>query len=308
MILTVTLNPALDVTYRVDQLRLGQSHRVEEHHIRAGGKGVNVAAVLTSMGEPALATGILAGHAGNTMRSDLDGRGIPHSFFDATGESRRTLTVVEDHGGLSTAFNEPGPTLATRDWEGFRAHLGSLLDCMDVSVVVLSGSLPPGCPHDAYAHLGRLCRASRVAVLVDADGAALKHAVTAHPTLVKPNLAELESATGQHDVLAGMDALRRRGATAVVVSDGPRGLVTRRADGSTVRMWSADTLSGNPTGAGDAAAAALAVGLSNGRRLEDGLATAVAWSAAAVLQPLAGEIDPADVVHLHTRILTEENA
>lgn len=308
MILAVTLNPALDVTYRVDELRVGRSHRVGQQHVRAGGKGVNVAAVLTSMGEPVLATGILGGHAGSNLRRDLDTRGIPHRFFEGAGESRRTVNVVEDHGGLSTTFNEPGPTMTPQEWEGFRAHFGALVGCLDVSVAVLSGSLPPGCPQDAYAQLGRLCRADRVGVLVDADGAALQQAVSAHPTLVKPNVTELESATGKRGVLNGIEALRRCGANAVVVSDGPRGLLTRRPDGSTIRAWSAETLTGNPTGAGDAAAAALAVGLSNGRRPEDGLATAVAWSGAAVLQPLAGEIDPADVVHLHTQILTEENA
>jgi tagatose 6-phosphate kinase len=308
VILTITLNPALDVTYWVGRLQVGESHRVGAHQARAGGKGINVAAVLTSMGHPVLATGIAGGQTGGDVRADLDARGIPHRFLEGTGESRRTVTVVEDHGGLSTTFNEAGPTLAPAQWHAFRAHLSALLDSTDISVVVLSGSLPPGSPHDGYAHLSRQFRAARVGVLVDADGAALRHAVAASPTLVKPNLAELKSATGAHDLRAGVHALRRRGAADVVVSDGARGLVTIRADGSTARAWSADVLRGNPTGAGDAAAAALAVGLSNGLRPEESLPKAVAWSAAAVLKPLAGEIDPDDVAHLCTRVRTEELA
>ena len=306
MILTVTLNPALDVTYQVTRIQVGESHRVCGHHVRAGGKGVNVAAVLTRMGHPVLATGILGRHTGGDLRGDLDARGIPHHFFEGAGEGRRTVTIVENHGGLSTTFNEPGPGLATRDWQAFHAHVGALLDSTTISVAVLSGSLPPGCPPDAYAQLTRLCRAARVGVLVDADGPALRHAVTASPTLVKPNRAELKAATREGDIRAGVQVLRRRGATGVVVSDGPQGLISVRADGSTKRAWPSEPLNGNPTGAGDAAAAALAVGMSTGMRPEDILPTAVAWSAAAVLKPLAGEINPHDVAHLHTQVLTAE--
>jgi fructose-1-phosphate kinase PfkB-like protein len=171
--------------------------------------------------------------------------------------------------------------------------------------VVLSGSLPRGLSDDSYAELVELGHSHGAQVVVDADGAALRGALRSSPDLVAPNRAELARATGTGDVAAGVDALRELGARDVLVSCGADGLVLMPEKGSGWQARLPVPLSGNPTGAGDALVAALAAGLASGTTWPQMVQDAVAWSAAAVLQPMAGEIDPDDVARLAPRVLME---
>ncbi|MET9227845.1 1-phosphofructokinase family hexose kinase [Lentzea sp. NPDC003310] len=275
--LTVTLNAALDVTYRVDALVPGDTHRVTEVAVRAGGKGVNVARMLCALGVPALATGLTGGAAGQVLREDLDRSGVPQAMFPIARETRRTVAVVTG-SGEATLFAEPGPVVTPEEWSGFLRHYTELAATADV--VVLSGSLPQGVPDDAYATLVRL---APVPVVLDADGRALSLGAAAGPAVITPNRGELTAASDVDDPLA-------LGAAAALVSDGARGMTAHTAGG----VWTAappEVVTGNPTGAGDAAVAALVAGwhLPWPRRL----AEAVALSAAAVRAPLAGDFDRA---------------
>lgn len=288
MIVTVTLNSALDVTYPVPALVLHGSHRVGEVHTRAGGKGVNVARTLTTARTPVLATGLLGGHTGALIRADLDDAGVSHHFVDIAAESRRTVNVVADDTGNATIFNERGPHVAEDEWATF---LGAYTDIVaDAELVVCSGSLPQGVSEKAYAEL--IEHAYGVPVVVDCSGPALLAAARAGAALVKPNLAEARSTTGITDPVAAGQALRSMGAGAVVVSQGADGLLAL----TTVGVWRAhagEHLVGNPTGAGDACVAALARGYVRDLSWPQRLQSAVAWSAGAVVAPLAGDIDAA---------------
>lgn len=306
MIITVTPNAALDVTYDVDALTRHTSHRVRKVTERAGGKGLNVASVLATLGRDVLVTGCAGGATGAQIRADLEHRGISHSFVQADGEARRTLTVVSTSDGDATVFNEPGPVQSPESWQALHDHLAGLLARTGATVVVLSGSLPPGVPAGGYATLVGLCRGSGAAVILDADGEALRLGLAAGPDLVKPNRAELAAATGTDDVAAGVEALRAAGARDVVVSAGPDGLTWYAADGTAVRARLDAVLDGNPTGAGDAVVAALAAGLADDRPHDLVVRDAVAWSAAAVLQPVAGLVDPTDVSRLGTQTVVED--
>ncbi|MFB9675503.1 1-phosphofructokinase family hexose kinase [Streptosporangium vulgare] len=287
-IVTVTLNAALDVTYEVEALVPNATHRVAAVHRRAGGKGVNVARVLATLGAEVVATGLAGGSTGAEITTDLATAGVPARFAPVAGDSRRTVTVVAD--GDATIFNEPGPAVAPGEWHEFRALFLEL--CRDARVVVLSGSLPPGVAPGAYAELVADARALGVRVLLDADGEALGLGVAAGPDIVKPNAAELERAAGPGPAEEAASRLLGAGAAAVVVSRGADGLLAVTPGGS----WSARPsrrLPRNPTGSRDAAAAALARAL-----LRPGpadwpavLADAVALSAAAVLSPVAGTVD-----------------
>jgi 1-phosphofructokinase family hexose kinase len=305
VILTVTPNAALDLTYEIDELVPHQSHRVTAVRQRAGGKGVNVASVLARMGHPVVATGLVGGAVGDEIRADLEARGVPARFVVGTGSSRRTVTVVSAVHGDATIFNEPGPELSGPGWQSLVAKLDSLLAETAATVVVLTGSLPPGLPDDAYAELVAVGHAHDARVIVDADGAALRGALTAGPDLVAPNSAELALATGTRDVGAGVAALRELGARGVMVSCGADGLVLVPEEGSGWQARLPAPLSGNPTGAGDALVAALAGGLSAGSSLQQMVRDAVTWSAAAVLSPVAGAIDPDDVARLAPQVLME---
>lgn len=269
MIVTVTLNPALDLTYTVDALVPHRTHRVGRVAERAGGKGLNVAGVLHALGEPVLATGMLGGATGAAVGARTR---VPHSFTTIGGETRRTVTVLDRVD--ATGLWEPGPVVTDEEWAAFRAHYETLV--RDAVVVVLSGSLPRGLPVDAYAQLIRLAARYRCRSVLDTSGDALRLGAAAGPDVVKPNAHEL-------------DALGPT-TSAVVESHGPEGLIARTPQGS----WRArppEVVTGNPTGAGDACAAALARGLRDGTPWPELLADAVALAAAAVLAPVAGEID-----------------
>ena len=288
MILCVTLNAALDVTYRVEEVRWHAGNRVAAVADRAGGKGVNVARVLHTLGEEVVVTGLVGGAVGARIRADARAAGLDEEFQEVAGESRRTLAVVDASTGDATGFWEAGPTIAPHDWARFFDRYHRLL--ARARAVVLSGSLPPGLSAGVYADLVHHAREAGVPVVLDADADALAAGVTASPDVVKPNADELRRATGMSAHLPGADALRARGAGAVVVSVGADGLVASTPDG----RWAVRPparVTGNPTGAGDACVAALVRGLVAGTSWPERLADAVALSASAVLRPLAGDVD-----------------
>lgn len=298
MILTVTLNAALDVTYEVAALVAHGTHRVQAVHERAGGKGVNAASVLTLLGVSATATGLAGGRVGDDIVADLDRRGIPNAFFRCADGSRRTVNVVSASDGDATIFNEPGPVVSGSEWAEVLAGLPALARSSGCAAVILAGSLPPGVPPDGYGQLVAALRETGVRVLLDADGPALRDGVRAGPDVVSPNLAELRAATGERDLVAGARALQAAGATDVCVSCGAEGLAVLTRDGRMLRARLEAPLAGNPTGAGDAVAAAVAAGLGESPDWPQLLTAAVSWSAAAVLQPWGGAVAAADVARL----------
>lgn len=293
MILTVTLNAALDVTYQVPSLVPHASHRVTHVHARAGGKGVNVARVLAALGHPVLVTGLAGGATGEAIRADLAAAGLTDALVPTAGTARRTTTVVAADTGDATVFNEPGPLVSAGEYASFRDRYRDLLGGVDV--VALSGSLPPGVPDSAYADLVAIARAAGVRTVLDTSGPALRVGLAARPDVVKPNAAELAD-------LAGPDPL---GDTAVVASYGPDGLVATTAGG----VWRARVptpLTGNPTGAGDSVVAVLCAGLAAGRPWPDLLREAAAVSAAAVVAPFAGDFDADTHRRVRPTVLVEE--
>lgn len=286
MILTVTLNAALDVTYHVDRLVQNTTHRVERVTRRAGGKGINVAQVLRTLGEDVVVTGLAGGDTGTAIRTDLARRGLTDELVPTAAESRGTLAVVAD--GDATGFYEPGPQVTDAEWRTFLARYDELVAA--ATVVALSGSLPPTVPVDGYATLVGRAHAAGCATIVDADGDALRAALTARPGLVTPNRDELFGATGVHDPPAAAALLRAEGAAAVAATLGADGmLLVTEEDSWRARLT--DAVAGNPTGAGDACVAALAAGEARETPWRGRLRDAVALSAAAVATPVAGEVD-----------------
>ncbi|MER6854923.1 1-phosphofructokinase family hexose kinase [Streptomyces pilosus] len=289
MILTVTLNTALDITYRIPALRAGSSHRVSEVTERPGGKGVNVARVLAALGHEVTVTGFAGGTTGRVLRDLLTE--VPHltdALVPVTGTTRRTVAVVDGRSGDTTQLNEPGPTVSHAEWSAFQEVYGDLL--ASASAVALCGSLPPGVPVGAYAGLIRTARAAGVPTLLDTSGSALRRGVAGRPDILKPNADELAELTGSHEPLRATLDARRRGAGTVVASLGAQGLLAVTPDS----RWHAAPparLRGNPTGAGDSAVAGLLSALVEQQPWPAALSRAVALSAATVLSPAAGEFD-----------------
>jgi tagatose 6-phosphate kinase len=286
MILTVTPNPAWDVTYAIGHLRPGESHRAREVHGRAGGKGVNVARVAAALGHEVLALAPLGGHQGRLFAEELDQAGIPYEGVPIAAETRRTTAIESAEG--ATLVNEPGPECDEEETAALRAAVERR--CPDADVVVCSGSLPRGAPDGLHAELVRAAARHGVPAVVDTSGPALRAALAAGPRAVKPNSAELAEATGSPDPAAGAQELRARGASTVAVSLGAQGMLALAEDGAW-RVRPDRELAGNAIGAGDAAVAALAAGIAAGHPWPRILLDAVALSSAAVLGARAGDFD-----------------
>ncbi|MDX3117632.1 1-phosphofructokinase family hexose kinase [Streptomyces scabiei] len=300
MILTVTLNTALDLTYRVPALRPHASHRVTDVRERPGGKGLNVARVLAALGHEVTVTGFTGGATGRRVQELLTGTaGVADALVPVAGATRRTIAVVDAHAGDTTQLNEPGPLVTPSEWSAFQEAYEGLL--ADADAVALCGSLPPGVPVGAYAVLIRTARAAGVPVLLDTSGEPLRRGVAARPDIVKPNADELAELTGSHEPLRATQDARRRGARSVVASLGAEGLVAATPEG----RWRATPparVRGNPTGAGDSVCAGLLSGLVERLPWPDRLTRATALSAATVPTPTAGEFDRAAYEALLARI------
>lgn len=329
MILTVTLNTALDLTYRVPRLAPEGSHQVREVVQRPGGKGLNVARVLAALGHRTVVTGFAGGLTGSELRELLAREPyITDELVPTQGSTRRTVGVVDEAGGGSTQFNEPGPHISPEEWSAFQETYARLLRSPGgdgssgdgrperdgdedggggVDAVALCGSLPPGVPVGAYAQLTREAHAAGVPVVLDTSGEPLRRGLAARPDLVKPNAGELAGITGTTEPLRAARAAQRRGAHSVAASLGPDGMLLVTPHG----MWQAGpphSLTGNPTGAGDSAVAGLLSGLVEGLPWPERLARAVALSAATVRAPTAGEFDEEVHADLLSRVTVEESS
>ncbi len=314
MILTLTLNPAIDLTYSLPALTPGASHRVSEPLQRAGGKGVNVARVLVEQGHRSMVMAPVGGPTGAQFRDDLHDSGLPHRLIDVAAPTRRTVTLVtEEH---ATALNEAGTAPSATELEDVLAALATELG--RASVLVCSGSLPAGSPADLIARIVALARDAGVPVIVDTSGPPLLAAADAGADVLKPNQDELAQVAGSTADAAPADAdpldaalpaartLATRSGGLVFASLGAAGMVALGTSGPAWHARLPEPLRGNPTGAGDAAVAAISLALSRhgrdlltagGDPLRDALRSATAWSAAAVLTPNAGSIaDPAPLL------------
>ena len=303
MILTVTPNIALDITYTIDKFELHSSMRVDDVADRAGGKGINVSRVLASLGYESLILGLQGGNVGAAIEADLIASQLPYELVPIVGQTRRSVGIVDRSTGDATVLNEAGPDVSGEEWERLTQTVARHLP--QASTLVVSGSLPPGIGQTGVAELAQLAVAASVPVIVDTSGPSLLDAVAVGPDVVKPNADEIASATGIDDPLEGAAALIERGAKAVVVSLGADGMCVVTAD-QTLRAKPTRTISGNPTGAGDAGVAALAAGLAFSNSWEDRLRQAVAVSAAAVAHPLAGSFDPDVYESMLTDVLVED--
>lgn len=306
MIVTLTPNPAIDMTYQVSALALGEPHAVTRVRERAGGKGVNAAAVLTTLDIETIALCPIGDDDQTVFAADLDRRGIGHALVPVPGRVRRSIAVVEPDG-RATVFNEPGTA-----WPG--EAMGARLEqyANTATVVAVCGSVPPGTEAAVLAAI-RTAGARGARLLLDLRGEVLRESLALNPDLVKPNRAEAAATLGLDPKAAPPAAelagrLVAQGAQAAVVSDGNRGVALATA-GLRLRACLPERLSGNATGAGDALTAALAPHVAHDPiHWPDALRDGVACSAAAVLQPVAGQVDPDDVARLRPRVVIKEES
>jgi 1-phosphofructokinase family hexose kinase len=323
VITAVTPNPALDVTYLVPDFRLHGTVRVRSVAERPGGKGVNVARIVDAYDRPVEVTGLLGGPDGQRVADLLTASSprIRQNWCPISGRTRRTVTLVD--GSDATMIGEPGPVVTSADWQrladwisdGSAGSGGSDAGDDHAGPVTISGSLPVGSTPEDLARLVDVCRAQSRLVVVDASGPALLAAARHGADLVKPNRQELMDATGAASPAEGAGMLLDQGCRAVVVSAGPDGLqlFLKSRPGRVYIARPSRQLAGNPTGAGDATVASFAMALNDITHVDDAdeaimavLPRAVAMSAAAVLAPVAGEVDKGVCDQEYAGVRTEE--
>jgi 1-phosphofructokinase family hexose kinase len=225
MIITVTLNAAIDKSLAVPNFRLGRRHRTVDQRTMAGGKGVNIARTLKALGQPVIATGFAGGATGTHIVEQLTEESILNDFVRIREESRTNTSVLDPTTGEQTEINERGPSVSTREVELFRDKL--LYLARGAAIVVFAGSLPRGVEPEIYASLIRDLERLDVITVVDTDGEPLRQAVRAEPDVVSPNVLEAEELVG-HEF---SNEEERSLAVAEIAALGPREAIMTLPDG-----------------------------------------------------------------------------
>ena len=313
MIITVTLNAAIDRTLAVPNFRLGRRHRSVEQRSMAGGKGVNVARALKKLGQPVIATGVAGGPTGTRIIEQLTEEAILNDFVRIREESRTSIAVVDPTSGEQTEINERGPTVSEAELELFVDKL--LYLAKGAAVCVFSGSLPRGVPTGLYADLITEVNKLGVVTVLDSEGEALRLATRAGPTVVTPNELEAEELVGHEfsdsdDHPPALQEITELGAREAIMTL-PTGAVATVGDDGARHMYRVAIEQGvvetvSSVGAGDSFLAGYVSSRYGGRPPDECLRFAVACGAESVQHFGAGVIDPKEVGRLLDEVRVEE--
>lgn len=303
MILTVTLNAAIDRTVAVPNFRLGRRHRAVESRTVAGGKGINVARALSLLGRPVIATGFVGGPTGSRVLEQLHEESVLTDFTRIAAETRINLAVIDPTSGEQTEINERGPAVSPEEVKRLFDRIGYL--AAGAQICVLAGSVPPGAGDDLYARLIDDLSRRGVPVVLDAEGEAMLAGVRAGASMVTPNEAEAEELVGQEfadrgDLAQGLLELVRLGAGEAAITR-PDGCVAAVGDGNSRRLLEVHTEPLEPVstvGSGDAFLAGYVAARYEGRSPEDCLAYGVACGAESTQHFGAGTVDRNQVERL----------
>ena len=285
IITTVTLNPALDEAVRLDRFMLGATNRTALEALDPGGKGVNASRVMLRMGRETIALGFVGGVTGDLLREKLDAERLLHAFDEVEELTRLNVMIYEREGGRRTRLYLPGPHVCSDRVAALKTRLAQ---APSGGYVVFGGSVPPGLPTDIYGDLVRWLATRGVHCIVDTSGSALAQVLEAKPALIKPNVEEAAEVLGRplqndDEILGGALELQRRGAQRVVISQGADGAIGVGPDG----WWKArppkiESLS--TVGSGDSMVAGLAIALSEGGDLKEGLLLGTATGCATAVE------------------------
>jgi 1-phosphofructokinase family hexose kinase len=310
MIITVTLNAAIDKTLEVPNFRLGRRHRSVEQTTMAGGKGVNVARALKRLGQPVIATGLAGGPTGTRIVEQLTEESILNDFVRIREESRSNTAVTDPTTGEQTEINERGPAVSAQEVELFCDKL--LYLARGAQICVFAGSLPRRVEPGLYADLIRELRKLGVTTIVDTDGDPLRQAVRAEPSVVSPNVLEAEELVGHEfnddeDRLIAVREMCELGAReAIMTSDDGCFAKVAEEGGSQLYRLRVDPLETySAVGSGDAFLAGYVAARYTGRSPADCLRFGVACGAESTQHVGAGVIDPREAERLESEIAVE---
>ncbi len=284
MVITVTLNPAIDKTLTIDNFTIGHVNRVSKLRYDIGGKGINVSKVLKNFEVESTCTGFLGGICKNTFEVELKKRQINNSFVSIREDTRTNTKIVDCVKQTYTDVNEPGPNISKAEMDEFLIKFKSL--CNHDDIVVLSGGVSPSIPKDIYRKLIKIAKGNGSFVILDADGELLKEGIKEKPDIIKPNDHELEillnkTLDTEEDIIREAKKLIENGIGSILISRGHKGAmyITRDdalyCNGLKVQVKST-------VGAGDSMVAAIVYSKLNKFNYEDTLRYAAASGTAAV--------------------------
>ena len=308
MILTVTLNPSIDISYPLEELKLDTVNRVSEVSKTAGGKGLNVTRVLAESGETVGATGFVGGTNGQFIKTHLP-RDVQSFFYDILGDTRNCIAIL--HEGNQTEILEAGPEIIRTEALGFLHHFKLLMPTADV--IAISGSLPTGLPVDYYASLIEIARESGRKVVLDSSGKSLEAVLYSpfKPTVIKPNREELSQLLGR-DVSADFEDLKEvlkdplfEGIEWIIVSLGGDGAFAKHEDVFyKVDIPKIEVV--NPVGSGDSTVAGISAGLSSGKDDAALLTHAMVLGMLNAQEKMTGHVNMAHYDDLYQQINVKE--
>ena len=308
MILTVTLNPSIDISYPLEELKLDTVNRVSEVSKTAGGKGLNVTRVLAESGETVGATGFVGGTNGQFIKTHLP-RDVQSFFYDILGDTRNCIAIL--HEGNQTEILEAGPEIIRTEALGFLHHFKLLMPTADV--VAISGSLPTGLPVDYYASLIEIAGEAGRKVVLDSSGESLEAVLHSpfKPTVIKPNREELSQLLGQ-DVSADFEDLKEvlkdslfEGIEWIIVSLGGDGAFAKHEDVFyKVDIPKIEVV--NPVGSGDSTVAGISAALSSGKDDAALLTHAMVLGMLNAQEKMTGHVNMAHYDDLYQQINVKE--
>lgn len=304
MILTVTLNAAIDKRYVVEDFKIGEVNRVKECVYTPGGKGLNVSKPASIAGAKVVATGFVGGHAGNYIEDELRPFGIKSAFYHMKEESRSCINIWDTVQKKQTEFLEPGFTVSEEDFEGFVEKFQGLVK--DADVVAMSGSVPKGLDGTAYQRLVRIVKDAGKKVILDTSGKLLTAGIEAKPTMIKPNIDEIRMLTGSNcddlnEIIEAAEQIHQGGVEVVAVSLGGDGAIVVNSEG-VYRAIVPKIDAVNTVGCGDSMIAGFALGFSEGLSIADTLKKASAISAAAALREETGFFVLEDMESIYPKV------
>jgi 1-phosphofructokinase len=266
MIITVTLNPTLDKTLSVPELRPGALHRAKILREDFGGKGINVSRALRGLGIPSQLVAFLGGGTGQVMRRGLQAAGFDVHMVEVEGETRRNITLLDEARSEYTKLNEPGPTVRSQNLAALRDQIERLVSPGDLWA--FSGSLPPGAPPDLYAQLIRQVQKGGARAFLDSSGRAFREGLAAHPFAIKPNSEEAaeflgHALEGDREHCAAAHHLEAEAVSVAALTRGAWGVVLAM-NGQVLMASPPPVTARSPVGAGDAALAGLLWAVSDG--------------------------------------------
>lgn len=312
MILTVTMNPSVDISYRLEKLEINNINRTDQVLKTAGGKGINVARVATQLGQNTIATGLLGGHLGAYLVEQLEVDDIGHDFFKIKQESRNCVAIL--HEGQQTEILESGPYISKDETEDFLNHYKKQLESGRYQIVTTSGSLPSGMDVSVYKQMIEIGNDLNIPVILDTSGSNLANLLddeTLHLKAVKPNLDEL-STIENVDLTADFDQIqsvlkkeRYSRVEWVVISLGGDGAMIKHRD-SFYRVTVPKIQVINAVGSGDSTVAGLAVSIVREMADEEAIKTAMTAGVLNALNEKTGSIDMNHFDEIYEQIKIEK--